>query len=271
MERCERCVGKGKLYVLGIGPGSREYRTLRAEKILNRVDVLVGYEKYIELIKDHVKGKEVISSGMKKEIWRVEQACKRVLEGKVVALISSGDAGIYGMAGLVLEVMARDNLKFDLEIVPGVSAGQFLAARVGAPLMLDFACISLSDLLVPWETIEKRLKALAKSDLVTVIYNPKSKKRTWQLKEALNIFSSVRGQEIWVAVGKNLSLTTEKYYIVLLKDLKLDSIDMRTTLIIGNHQTQKIGNFLMTLRGYSAKWGENLFQRNSEMDIFKKE
>ena len=245
---------KGKLSVVGIGPGAKKYRTLWAEEVLAQAEVLVGYTKYIDLVRDHWAGKQIISTGMRLEIDRVEQAIAKARQGFKVALISSGDAGIYGMAGLVFEILDQKQLAFPVEVVPGVSAVQVLAAKVGAPLMLDFACISLSDLLVSWEKIEQRLRALASTDIVIAIYNPKSSKRTWQLPQALRILAEARGQNIWLAVGQNLGLEQEKVYFCRLEQLDLKDIDMRTTLLVGGQETKVLlDTCLVTLRGYANK------------------
>ncbi len=253
MEKYHHCPGSGAIFVLGIGPGDKKYRTLYAEEILSKCQALVGYHKYLELVRDHFEHKQIFSSGMGQEILRVEKALELAEEGLIVGVVSSGDPGIYGMAGLVLELMQKRGKFLPVEIIPGVSAGQYLAAKVGAPLMLDFACVSLSDLLIAWEKIEGRLLALAQSDLVTVLYNPRSKKRTWQLKRAKEIFLRFRPPHTWVAIGKNLSLDREKFILTTLKDLDLEVVDMRTTLIIGNDTTQKLGDFLVSLRGYARK------------------
>ena len=184
--------------MVGIGPGGPLDRTLRAEKAIGQSTIIVGYARYLELIKDLIPDKEIISSGMRQEKERCLIALRRAQGGDTVSLISSGDPGIYGMAGLVLEMSAAEGIDVPIEIVPGVSASNAAAAKFGAPIMLDYTCISLSDLLVPWETILGRLEAVARADLVTVLYNPKSKKRIKQLEEAINLFkASVRGPRRW--------------------------------------------------------------------------
>lgn len=253
MEKHHHSPSPGTIFVVGIGPGDKKYRTLQAESILTKCEAIVGYPKYLELVQDHLKDKQTFSSGMGKEILRAKKALELAAKGLKVALVSSGDSGIYGMAGLIFELMHKEQTFLPVEVIPGVSAGQYLAAKVGAPLMLDFACISLSDLLVPWETITKRLLGVAQADLVTILYNPKSKKRNWQLNQAKEIFLKYRSPYTWVAVGKNLSLDSEQIFLTTLKDLDLKLIDMRTTLIIGNSTTTKLGNFLVSLRGYAQK------------------
>ena len=171
----------GKLYVVGIGPGGRQHRTLRAIEAIAESRTVVGYTPYLEAIADLTGGKELVASGMTHEVERCRQALHRAAAGEVVALISSGDAGIYGMAGLALELAEAENLHVPLEIIPGVTAASAAAAALGAPLMLDFAVISLSDLLVSWEVIRRRLEAVAAADLVVALYNPRSKKRVRQL------------------------------------------------------------------------------------------
>ena len=170
--------GPGKLYVVGIGPGGRPHRTFRAVEAIAESRVVVGYTPYLESIADLTEGKELIASGMTFEVQRCRQALARAAAGDVVALISSGDAGIYGMAGLALELAEAEGLHVPIEIVPGVTAASAAAAALGAPLMLDFAVISLSDLLIPWESIRRRLEAVAGADFVVALYNPRSKKRT---------------------------------------------------------------------------------------------
>ncbi|MFN2343885.1 MAG: precorrin-3B C(17)-methyltransferase, partial [Desulfonatronovibrio sp.] len=189
MQKRDHSSSEGRLIVVGIGPGNPLDRTIRAEKAIKESDAVAGYHRYIELVQDLIINQKIISSGMTQERQRCALAIETALEGKTVSLISSGDSGIYGMAGLALEMTREMNIDLTVEIVPGVSAAQAGAAALGAPLMLDFACVSLSDLLVSWEEIESRLKALAQADMVTVLYNPKSKKRTWQIEKTVDIFS----------------------------------------------------------------------------------
>ena len=175
----------GKLYAVGIGPGGRQHRTYRAVEAIAESQVIVGYRRYLELIADLTAGKELLASGMTAEVERCRAALTRAAQGQTVALISSGDAGIYGMAGLAIELAAAEKLDVPIEVVPGVTAAIAAAAALGAPLMLDFAAVSLSDLLVPWEVIRRRLQAVADADLVAVLYNPRSQKRVRQLDEAV--------------------------------------------------------------------------------------
>jgi precorrin-3B C17-methyltransferase len=202
------------------------------------------------LIKDLTPGKELISSGMTKERDRCAAALELAAKGKTVALVSSGDAGIYGMAGLALEMAQHDELDIAIEIAPGITAAGLAAARLGAPLMLDFACISLSDLLVPWETILKRLKAVAEADLVVALYNPKSKKRTTQIEQAATIFREFRPPATPVGIGNSVGTEDERITLTDLEHFLDHPIDMRTIVIIGNRSSKVVGNWFVTPRGY---------------------
>jgi len=235
---------------VGIGPGGPLDRTRRAEQAIAESQVVVGYNRYLSLIADLTEGKELISSGMTKEQERCLAAIQRAEQGATVALISSGDAGIYGMAGLALELAGREGAAIPIEIVPGVTAAGAAAARLGAPLMLDFACISLSDLLVPWEMIRKRLEAVASADLVAVLYNPRSKKRSDQLEEAASVFGRYREGKTPVGIGTAVGTEDEE---IILSDLDhfLDlNINMRSVVIIGNRTSKVVDGWFITPRGY---------------------
>lgn len=205
----------------------------------------------MDLIKDLTAGKEIVSSGMRQEKERCLIALQRAQEGNLVSLISSGDPGIYGMAGLALELSAAEDIPVPIEIIPGVSASNAAAARLGAPIMLDYACISLSDLLVPWETILRRLEAVAQADLVVVLYNPKSKKRTRQLEEAINLFRGFRSGTTPVGIGTAMG-TEEEHFVLTDLDhcLGLD-ISMRSILIVGNKSSINLKGWFITPRGYA--------------------
>lgn len=236
--------------MVGIGPGNPLDRTRRAEKALGAAEVFVGYNRYLDLVKDLSDGKELISSGMTREKERCERAIELAAAGKRVALVSSGDAGVYGMAGLVLEMVSAAGISIPVEIVPGVTAATALASKLGAPLMLDFACISLSDLLVPWDTIRTRLKAVAAADLVTALYNPKSKKRISQLEEAVEIFLPHRGADTPVGIGTALGTSEETALITTLGELPSCDVNMRSVVIIGNTSSKVTDGFFITPRGY---------------------
>ena len=242
----------GKLFVVGIGPGGAPDRTRRAEEAIAASDVVAGYTRYLELISDLTAGKELVATGMTREVERCRTALARAAEGKTVSLVSSGDPGIYGMAGLVLEIAAAEGMAVPIEIVPGVSAAQALAARLGAPLMCDFATLSLSDLLVPWETIRKRLEAVTAADLVVALYNPRSQKRTRQLDEAAEIFRRHRPGTTPVGVGTALGSPEERVLLSDLDHFLALPIDMRSVVIIGNRSTRRIGERLVTPRGYGV-------------------
>jgi precorrin-3B C17-methyltransferase len=213
--------------------------------------VVVGYTRYLALVQDLVAGKEIISSGMTRETERCRAAVERAQQGSVVALISSGDPGIYGMAGLALELSATSGKTVPIEIVPGVTAASATAARLGAPLMLDFACISLSDLLVPWETIRQRLDAVASADLVVALYNPRSKKRRYQLDEAASIFLRHRDGKTPVGIGTAVGTAQERVELATLDNFLHLDISMRSIVIIGNSTSRLVGSFFVTPRGYS--------------------
>ncbi len=246
------------IYVVGTGPGDLQYLTQRAKDAIMNSDVIVGYDTYIDLIKDIIKGKEVVSTPMTQEIERAEKAVELALSGKTVSIISGGDPGIYGMAGLVFEILKSrksegDVKKLRIEIIPGVSALNACAARLGAPLMHDFAVISLSDRLTDWGLIEKRLTSAAMADFITVLYNPRSKGRPEHIKRAVEIFLKYRSPETPVGIVKSAMRTDERVMISTLKDLPVEEIDMQTTVIIGNSTTYVWNGWMITPRGYERK------------------
>ncbi|MBI5583434.1 MAG: precorrin-3B C(17)-methyltransferase [Deltaproteobacteria bacterium] len=238
--------------MVGIGPGGPLDRTRRAEQAIKESGVIVGYTRYLELISDLTGDKRLVSSGMRQETERCRKALEMARSGETVALISSGDSGIYGMAGLALELNTAENFSVPIEIVPGLTAGGAAAARMGAPLMLDYATISLSDLLVPWETIRRRLEAVAAADLVTVLYNPKSKKRVKQLAEAVAIFAGHRPGTTPVGIGTAVGTDEEEITLTDLDHVLDQEIGMRSLLIIGNTSSKKMLNWFVTPRGYTV-------------------
>ena len=252
------------LSVVGIGPGALDLLTERARARISSADVIMGNERYIELIKDIIPGSaEVVIGRMGTEVDRAKKAvelCKH--KNKNVVVISGGDAGIYGMAGLIIEVMgdsdSKTNSKLDreMEIVPGITAASASAALLGAPLSNDFAVVSLSDLLVPWSEIERKLEGLAKMDIVVVIYNPKSKTRTVQLEKAYEILTRFRNANTVVGIVRNAERKGCEVVITTLKDLPgyYHRIDMSTTIIIGCSGTRKLGARMVTRRGYERKY-----------------
>jgi precorrin-3B C17-methyltransferase len=235
---------------VGIGPGGSLDRTRRAERAIAESDVVVGYKRYLDLISDLTSGKELISSGMTKETERCRAAIRKAEQGATVALVSSGDAGVYGMAGLALELIHDSGSHLTVEIIPGVTAATATAARLGAPLMLDFACVSLSDLLVPWSTIRKRLEAVAAADLVVALYNPRSKKRRDQLDEAASIFREHRAGTTPVGVGTAIGTHEEALALSDLDHFLDLEINMRSIVIVGNNSSRVTDGWFITPRGY---------------------
>jgi len=246
----------GNLFVVGIGPGGIEHITPAARKAIESSDVVVGYKTYLELIPGILDGKETISSGMRQEVERCRQALELAGEGRTVALVSSGDAGIYGMAGLALDLADGSDSGVEIEIVPGVSALQAAAARLGAPLMHDFAVISLSDLLTPWETIRRRLEAAAAADFVTILYNPRSKGRNTQILEARDVLLGSRPGTTPVGIVRNATRTNESVSVTDLVHFTDLEIDMFSLVIIGNSQTRlDCQGRMVTPRGYKTCQG----------------
>ncbi len=252
MRRSNNSGGEGKLFVVGIGPGGPLDRTHRAERALAQSQVVVGYKRYLDHIKDLIEGKELISSGMTKETERCKAAIERAIQGATVALVSSGDAGIYGMAGLALELAGNAGKSFPIEIVSGVTSASATAAKFGAPLMLDFACISLSDLLAPWEMIRERLEAAAGADFVVALYNPRSQGRTQQLDEAAEIFKKFRPDHTPVGVGTAVGTDEESIVLSDLAHFLELEINMRSVVIIGNKSSKIIDGWFVTPRGYKV-------------------
>ncbi len=240
----------GKLYVVGIGPGTRDDMTIRALRALEDSDVVVGYKLYLELLGDLLQGKEIISSGMRREVERCRRAVEEAAHGRKVALVSSGDAGIYGMAGIALQVVEEFEPGLNIEIVPGVTAASAAAAGLGAPLMHDFAVISLSDLLTSWEQVEDRLHRAGAGDFVVVLYNPKSRGRTEQIRRAHEILSSYRQGDTPVGIVRNAGRPGEEIRVTRLDHMLREEIDMTTTLIVGNSQSYIFQNRIITPRGY---------------------
>lgn len=225
-------------------------RTPRAEAALSKSRVVVGYAPYLDNISDLIEGKEKISTGMTREEERCRKAIELARAGETVSLVSSGDPGVYGMAGLAIEMVRETAPEIDIEIVPGISAANAAGAAMGAPLMLDYAVISLSDLLVPWEMIRKRLEAVAAADLVTALYNPRSKKRIRHLEEAVEIFLKHRPEDTPAGVGTAVGTEDEHIVISTLGEILSLDVNMRSIVIIGNSSSRRIGHWFVTPRGY---------------------
>lgn len=240
------------IYVIGIGPGSKEMMTLEAIKAMEDAEVIVGYKTYINLITEFIDGKEVVQNGMRQEIDRCKQAVEIAKTGKKVAVISSGDAGIYGMAGLILELTSKEEQKVEVKVVPGVTASIGAAAILGAPIMHDFCHISLSDLLTPWEVIEKRLRLAAEADFVICLYNPRSKGRSEHLAKAFEFMSEFKGGNTPVGIVKDVGREKEEKFICTFDTMDFERVDMTTMVIIGNKSTFIHDDLMITPRGYTV-------------------
>lgn len=240
-----------KIYVVGIGPGDYEQMTIQAERVLKGCDVIVGYTVYVDLVKEYFKEKEFLTTPMKKEVDRCILAFEEAKKGKTVAMICSGDAGVYGMAGLIYE-LGQKYEDVEIEVIGGVTAAVAGAAVLGAPLVHDFAVISLSDLLTPWEKIEKRLRAAAQADFVICIYNPSSKKRKDYLKKACEIIMEYQEPSLVCAMVERIGRQGQSYKICSLESLRDSSVDMFTTVFIGNSQTRDVEGKMVTPRGYKG-------------------
>jgi cobalt-precorrin 5A hydrolase/precorrin-3B C17-methyltransferase len=245
---------KGKVYVVGIGPGSLFYITPKAIKAIREAEVIIGYKTYINQIESLIKDKKVFAYNMTEEVKRAKTAIEYALKGMIVSVISGGDPGVYGMAGLIFEILAQNNLEVEVEVIPGISAFNAASSKVGAPIMNDFACISLSDRLTPWDEIEKRLEYAAKSDFVIILYNPKSSKRTENLTKAKEIILKYRDNNTPVAIVKNATREGEEVILTTLKEMDSYPVDMNSTIIIGNTQSYIYKNFFITPRGYRRKY-----------------
>ncbi|MBR3622583.1 MAG: precorrin-3B C(17)-methyltransferase [Selenomonadaceae bacterium] len=245
----------GKITVVGMGPGSVSEMTPRVKNAILNADIVVGYKTYLSIIKDIIGDKETLGTGMTGEVERSKKAIELAANGKDVAVVSSGDAGVYGMAGLVLELlfeMDKDN-RPKIEIASGISSVFTAAAILGAPLMNDFAVISLSDLLTPWEVVEKRLNAAAMGDFVIALYNPKSKSRKDNINIARDIILKHRGEETPVGIVWNAGRDGERKVITTLNDFTKEDISMFSIVIIGNSATYEKEGFMVTPRGYRQK------------------
>lgn len=238
----------GKLYVVGIGPGGLDHMTMKARDTILNCDIVVGYTKYIEMVRDLIGDKEIYQTGMRGEVER----CKRALElskEKDVCLISTGDAGIYGMAGLILELKNDE----EVVIVPGLTASSAAGSVVGAPLMHDNCNISLSDLMTPYEAIKKRVKLAAEGDFIISLYNPKSKGRPQYLRECLDIIGNYRSGNTPIAVVKNALRDGMEYTITTLEKFDTEIVDMMSIVIVGNSQSYIKDYTFITPRGYKIE------------------
>lgn len=248
----------GKILLVGFGPGAEEHMTYRAKAAIAEADVVIGYTTYIKLVIDLLDGKEVVKKGMTEEIDRCIEAYEQAKLGKTVALISSGDIGVYGMAGPTYEVLLKagwtPESDISVEIVPGSTALSACASLVGAPLTHDFCSISLSDLLTPWPTIARRIDAVGKADFVIALYNPKSGRRTQQIVEAQEILLKHRAPETPVAIVKSAYRRRQSIQLVRLDEMADCDIGMLTTVLIGNSSTYIEQGLMITPRGYANKY-----------------
>lgn len=241
-----------KIYVIGIGPGAYDQMTGRAIRAMEESDVIIGYTVYVDLVKEYFAGKEFMTTPMKKEVERCELAFEEASGGKIVSMICSGDAGVYGMAGLMYEIGERYP-QVELEIIPGVTAATGGAAVLGAPLIHDFCLISLSDLLTPWEKIEARLLGASQADFVICLYNPSSRKRSDYLQKACDLMMQYKSPETVCGIVSNIAREGESARVLTLAELRDAKVDMFTTVFVGNSQTKEIGGKMVTPRGYRVR------------------
>lgn len=247
-----------KIYIVGMGPGKEDMMIGQALRVLERAEVIVGYTVYLNLLSERFQGKELLSTPMRQEKERCELCFAEAVKGKRVALVCSGDAGIYGMASLMYEI-GKDYPDIALSVIPGITAASSGAAVLGAPINHDFCAISLSDLLTPWETIERRLRAAADGDFVIVLYNPSSHKRKDYLKRACDILlCSIDGARACGYV-ENIGREGTKAETCTLLELREKEVNMFTTVFIGNAETEIIGGKLVTRRGYCIDDCSNSF------------
>ena len=239
----------GKVIVVGIGPGNYENMTIRADRALQECDAIIGYHVYVDLVKDRYPGKEFLTTPMTREAQRCQMAIDAAKEGRTVAMVCSGDSGIYGMAALIYELRG-ENTEPQVEVIPGLTAACSGASVLGAPLTHDFAVISLSDRLTSWEKIQKRLQCAAMADLSMVLYNPASKGRPDHLKKACEILLQYLPEDRICAIAQHIGREGENRRIMTLGELKNADCDMFCTVFIGNEMTKIIGGEMVTPRGY---------------------
>ncbi|MCC8374920.1 MULTISPECIES: precorrin-3B C(17)-methyltransferase [Photorhabdus] len=238
------------LTVIGIGPGNESMMTQEAIEAIREAEIIVGYKTYTHLVKHLTMDKEVIKTGMCKEIERCQKAIDLALSGRKVALISSGDAGIYGMAGLVLELVCQQQCELEVKLVAGITASIAAASLLGAPLMHDFCHISLSDLLTPWPMIEKRIIAAAQADFVICFYNPRSRGREGHLAKAFDLMRPWKAAQTPVGVVKAAGRKKQDKWITTFGEMDFSPVDMTSLVIVGNQTTYCRDGLMITPRGY---------------------
>lgn len=243
----------GKLTVVGFGPGSKEDMTLRAVKAIEDADVVTGYTTYVNLLKEYFPDKEYKATGMMKEVERCKSAIEDALTGLNVTMVSSGDSGIYGMAGIIYQLVDEMDADIEVDVVPGVTAASAAASILGAPLMHDLAIISLSDLMTPYDLIMKRVDSAGTGDLIVCLYNPRSKKRIQHLPEAVEILLKYRSPETPVGIVRNARRKEESKILTTLDDIPYEEVDMFSIIIIGNSQTYASDGKMITPRGYEVQ------------------
>jgi precorrin-3B C17-methyltransferase len=246
--------GQGRLFVVGLGPGDRATMTGQASEALRQAEVVIGYDGYFTWVADLVEGKECLALPLTQETLRAQAAVERLRQGQVVCVISGGDPGVYGMAGLVLQCLGDEGQE-EVLVVPGVSAVNAAAALLGAPLGHDFAVVSLSDLMTPWEVIERRLRAAAEADFVLALLNPKSRRRDWQYRRAQEILAGCRPPQTPVGVVRNAYRPGQSVERTTVAHMGEAAVDMFTTVIVGSSQTVRLGSAIVTPRGYALPAG----------------
>ena len=241
-----------KVAVVGIGPGEYEQMTLRAIHALQQCDVIIGYTVYVDLVKEYFPGKEMMTTPMRREMERCSLAFEQAEAGRNVAMICSGDAGVYGMAGLILK-LGQQHPAVEIEIIPGVTAALSGAAVLGAPLIHDFCVISLSDLLTPWDLIVRRLEHASIADFSICLYNPSSHRRSDYLRKACDIMLQHKSPETVCGLVRSIGREGEEWRVLTLRQLRDTEVDMFTTVFIGNTQTKECGGRMVTPRGYDGE------------------
>lgn len=240
------------MYVVGIGPGAYEHMTVKAAKVLGECEVVVGYTVYAELLRKYFPDKEYLTTPMRQEELRCRMAFEEAKKGKKVSMVCSGDSGIYGMAGLMLE-LGKEYPDIEVEVVPGVTAALGGAALLGAPLGHDVCFVSLSDLMTPWDVIEKRLVSAAEGDFVLCLYNPSSRKRKDYLAKACEILLRHKERETVCGIVHNIARSGEEMEVMTLGELKSARADMFSTVFVGNSETRVVNGKMVTPRGYQAE------------------
>ena len=240
-----------KLYVIGIGPGAREQMTVRADRILQESQVIIGYTVYVDLVKEFYPQAEFLTTPMRQEKERCEMALKAAQDGRKTAMICSGDSGVYGMAGLVLELVNKQQLDIEVRLIPGMTASIAAASLLGAPLMHDFCHISLSDLLTPWPVIEKRIVAAGEADFVICFYNPRSRGREGHLARAFALLAASKSADTPVGVVKSAGRKKQEKWLTTLGEMDFAPVDMTSLVIVGNKATYIDNGLMITPRGYA--------------------